>query len=230
MSERAPQTESELVEFVRAIDVRAPQELHERIEALVGERSAASGESSGAARSIGAGPSWLPRRLGAAATAVAIVLVALVVALTSTGGSTSLSTARAYALTQGTAAMPAPQPVPSATGAGLAARVEDVAFPDWEARYGWRSAGERIGRVGARSVTTVFYEGYGGRRIGYAIVAGTPAPGMSGGVVRRLGGTSYRVISLAGAHIVTWLRDGRLCVIGGPGVGAGALLTLASAS
>jgi hypothetical protein len=229
MSERAPQTEPELVQFVRAIDVRAPQELHERIEALISERPAPSGDGARAARST-AGPSWLGRRLGAAATAVTIVLVALVVALTSTGGSRAMSIGRAYALTQGTAAMPAPQPPPSADGAGLAARVEDVAFPNWEARYGWRSAGERIGRVGGRAVTTVFYETYGGRRIGYAIVAGAPAPSISGGAVRRVDGTSYRVTSVGGGHIVTWLRDGRLCVIGGAHVSAGTLLALASSS
>jgi hypothetical protein len=229
MSERVPNTESELVQFVRAIDVRAPQELHGRIEALVTERSASSGKGARAAGST-AGPSWLPRRVGAAATAAAIVLVALVVALSSTGGSTAMSTGRAYALTQGTAAMPAPQPDPSADGAGLAARVEDVAFPNWEARYGWGSAGERIGRVGSRAVTTVFYETYSGRRIGYAIVAGTPAPSTSGGAVRQVDGTSYRVSSVDGGHIVTWLRNGRLCVIGGADVSAGTLLALASSS
>jgi hypothetical protein len=229
MSERAPKTESELVDFVRAIEVRAPRELHERIEALVTERSAPSGEGARAAGST-AGPSWLPRRMGAAATAAAIALVALVVALTSTGGSTAVSTGRAYALTEGTAASAAPQPDPSAGGAGLTARVEDVAFPNWEARYGWRSAGERIGRIGSRAVTTVFYETYGDRRIGYAIVAGTPAPSISGGTVRRVDGTSYRVSSVGGGHMVTWLRDGRLCVIGGANVGTGTLLALASSS
>jgi len=229
MSERAPQTESELVAFVRAIDARAPQELHERIEALISERPASSGDGARRARSS-TGASWLPRRLGAAATAAAIALVALVVALTSTGGSGAISAVRAYALTQGTAALPAPQPGSSADGAGLAARVEDVAFPNWEARYGWRSAGKRIGRVGARAVTTVFYETYGGRGIGYAIVAGTPAPSISGGEVRRVGGISYRVSSIHGGHMVTWLRDGRLCVIGGAHVSAGTLLALASSS
>ena len=35
MSEKSPPTESELVEFVRSIDVPAPPELHRRIDALV---------------------------------------------------------------------------------------------------------------------------------------------------------------------------------------------------
>ena len=39
MSEQPPPTESELVELVRSIDVRAPQELHRRIDAMVAERT-----------------------------------------------------------------------------------------------------------------------------------------------------------------------------------------------
>jgi hypothetical protein len=225
MSERPPQTESELVDFVRSIDVRAPQELHERIDALVAESSSAGREDRRAARSF-ARRAWFNRRLGAAATVAAIVIVALVVALAGTGGSKAMSSGRAYALTQGTPGMPAP----SAHGAELAAAVEDVAFPNWDARFGWRSTGERSERVGARAATTVFYETYDGRRIGYAIVAGTPAPRMSGGVVTRLGGTSYRVMSVAGGRLVAWVRDGRLCVIGGPSVSAHALLALASST
>jgi hypothetical protein len=225
MSERPPQTESELVRLVRSIDVRAPQELHERIDALVAQRSAVGGIDTRGARSFGV-PDWLGRRLGAAAMVAALAIVALVVALASTGGATSMSSRRAYALTQGAAAMPAPR----VHGAELAAAVEDVAFPNWEAHYGWRSTGERIERLGARAVTTVFYETYDGRRIGYAIVAGTPAPKMSGGVLRRLDGITYRVSSVDGGRVVSWERDGRLCVIGGANVNAGALLALASSS
>jgi hypothetical protein len=39
MSERPRQTEAELVEFLRSVDVRAAGELHDRIETLVDERS-----------------------------------------------------------------------------------------------------------------------------------------------------------------------------------------------
>ena len=37
MSERPPRTESELIELVRSIDVRAPEALHRRVEELVAE-------------------------------------------------------------------------------------------------------------------------------------------------------------------------------------------------
>ncbi len=46
MSEQRPRTEAEIVELIRSIDVRAPQELHDRIDALIaehGERSAQRG-------------------------------------------------------------------------------------------------------------------------------------------------------------------------------------------
>ena len=39
MTARRPETETELVEMLRASDVRAPQELHRRVEAMVAERS-----------------------------------------------------------------------------------------------------------------------------------------------------------------------------------------------
>jgi hypothetical protein len=225
MSERPPQTESELVQFVRAIDVRAPQELHGRIEELIAQRS--TPPASARQRLPFGRPGWLGMRLGAIAAVAAVAIVALVVALTGTGGLGPLSPGRAYALTQGAAGMPAPSP--GAHPATLSATVEDVAFPNWQAHFGWRSAGERIERVGARSVTTVFYEGYGGRRIGYAIVAGRPAPKVSGGGVgERVGDTTYRVMSVDGGRFVTWVRDGRLCVIGGQHISAGALLALAS--
>jgi hypothetical protein len=41
-------------------------------------------------------------------------------------------------------------------------------------------------------------------------------------------GTQYRVLARDGATIVTWQRDGHLCVLGGRGVSAHTLLGLAS--
>jgi hypothetical protein len=200
MSERSPRTESELVQFVRAIDVRAPEDLHTRIGDLIAQRSTTT--AAGGRRRLPFGrPNWLGARLGAIAAMAAVAIAVLVVALTGASSSAPMSLGRAYALTQGASAMPAPAP---------------------------GTVGERIERVGAHKVTTVVYEGYGGRRIGYAIVAGTPAPKMSGGTVERVGETSYRVMSVNGGRLVSWVRDGRLCVIGGQHVSAGTLLALAS--
>ncbi|MCW2970968.1 MAG: hypothetical protein JWO23_2095, partial [Solirubrobacterales bacterium] len=36
MTEQRPSTESELVEFVRSIDVRAPDSLHREVQSLIG--------------------------------------------------------------------------------------------------------------------------------------------------------------------------------------------------
>jgi hypothetical protein len=77
-------------------------------------------------------------------------------------------------------------------------------------------------------ITTVFYADGRGRRIGYAIVAGSPAPRISGGVVRWRNGTPYRLETQSGAPVVTWLRSGHLCVVSGRGVSSATLLRLAS--
>jgi hypothetical protein len=82
--------------------------------------------------------------------------------------------------------------------------------------------------VGGRTVTTVFYANQTGQRIGYAIVAGTPAPWVSGGVAKWRDGISYRLSTGQGASVVTWLRHGRLCVLSGRGVDGATLLLLAS--
>src|ERR1700730_458996 len=144
MTERRPQTEAELVEFVRAIDVPAPHSLHREVEALIAGRSQ-------------------PAIRGAA-----------------TGG------------------------------------------------RGARSPGSRTDRVGGRAVTTVFYADAGGRRIGYAIVAGTPAPRSTGGAIAWRKKTPYRLLTENGTAVVTWLRDGHLCVVSGRGVSSATLLRLAS--
>ena len=42
------------------------------------------------------------------------------------------------------------------------------------------------------------------------------------------GGVSYRLLTENGAAVVTWLRDGHLCVASGRGVSSATLLRLAS--
>ena len=41
-------------------------------------------------------------------------------------------------------------------------------------------------------------------------------------------GTPYRLLTVNGTHVVTWLRDGHLCVVSGRGVNGATLLRLAS--
>jgi hypothetical protein len=106
--------------------------------------------------------------------------------------------------------------------------VDGVPFPYWSERFGWRSTGSRTDRVDGRSITTVFYANSSGQRIGYAILAGTTVPRVAGGVIARRGGVSYRLLTQSGASVVTWLRDGHLCVVSGRGVARATLLRLAS--
>ena len=156
----------------------------------------------------------------------AVVAVALAVVL-SGGGSPTISLGQAAAPTLRAATLPAP-PESSAHHAQLAAAVDGVKFPYWEDRFGWRSTGARTDRVDGRAVTTVFYADSSGRRIGYAILAGTPAPRIGGGTIAWRDGVPYRLLAEHGAAAVTWVRDGHLCVISGRGVSNATLLRLAS--
>ena len=229
MTERRPQTESELVEFVRSIDVPAPHSLHRQVESLIAGRSQlarrgrVSGSSSRGAPSLGPA-----RRLAAAGSLAAVAAVAVAIASSSGGGASSaLSLREASSLTLQPATASAPSESMS-NRAQLRASVDGVSFPYWGERFGWRSTGARTDRVGGRAVTTVFYADRRGRRIGYAIVAGTPAPRSTGGVVAWREKTPYRLLTENGTAVVTWLRDGHLCVVSGRGVSSATLLRLAS--
>ena len=111
----------------------------------------------------------------AAAGVVAIAVVAVALAVASGGGSHALSLRQAAAPTLRAATLPAPAES-RADHAQLTAAVGGVRFPYWGERFGWRSTGTRSDRIDGRAVTTVFYADAAGRRIGYAILAGTPAP------------------------------------------------------
>ncbi|MCW3033746.1 MAG: hypothetical protein QOK19_2170 [Solirubrobacteraceae bacterium] len=219
-----PRDEHELIEEIRSIDVVAPPHLHERIEKMVGERDGGSARATGGG--LG-GLGGLRLRLGAAATALAAAAAAVALAL-SGSGSGALNLAQASAVTLRPATMGAPRESPSHR-AQLTAAVEGISFPYWGERFGWRSAGARVDRVGGRTFKTVFYTDGKGRRVGYAIAAGTPAPSLAGaGRVEQLGGTPYRLGRAGGVEVVTWTRDGHLCVVSGRGVSGATLLALAS--
>ena len=216
-SERA---ESELVEFVRSIDVRAPESLHSRVQALVADASRRKGRRGTGHRRAPAFARY------AIAGALAAAVVASAIAIGLSGGSNGPFIRPTSALTLGRSTAAAPRKTPGT--AHLAAAVDGVAFPYWEDRFGWRSTGTRSDRVNGRAVTTVFYADRAGRQIGYAIVAGTPAPTQDRGAIAWRDGTRFRVLQLDGATVVSWLRDGHLCVVAGRGVSAAMLLALAS--
>ena len=218
-SERA---ESELVEFVRSIDVRAPESLHSQVQALVADASRRKGRRGTGHRRAPA----FARYAIAGALAAAVAASAIAIGLSGGGNSNGPFIRQASALTLGRSTAAAPRKTPGT--AHLAAAVDGVAFPYWEDRFGWRSTGTRRDYVNGRAVTTVFYADHRGRQIGYAIVAGTPAPTQDRGAIAWRNGTRFRVLQLDGATVVSWLRDGHLCVVAGRGVSAATLLALAS--
>jgi hypothetical protein len=224
MTERRPPTESELVELVRSSDVRAPESLHRAVETMIASRGS-SRASRGQQPSADARGFNLRPRL-AAVGAIAAALIALVIAVSLSGGSSTLSVRDAAALTT----QPATHAAPSESAsdrAELAVSVDGVSFPYWGGHFGWRSTGTRSDTVDGRSVTTTFYAS-GHRRVGYAIVAGDAPAQTSGGVVSQHDGTSYRLLTYDGMPVVTWLREGHLCVVSGRGVDGATLLRLAS--
>lgn len=225
MTEPRPHTESELVEFVRSIDARAPEELHRKVESLIAARS--RGARTGVpVRAFGGGRSRLGIGLAGATALAAVAAVAIAAGLTG-GTSSGLSLRQTSTLTLRGATAPAPAERPGNRGQ-LAAAVDGISFPYWEERFGWRSTGARSDRLDGRTVTTVFYQDRRGRRLGYAIVAGAPAPRLSGGAVAWRGGVPYRLLTENGVQVIVWLRNGHLCVVSGRGVDAATLLRLAS--
>ncbi len=227
MTEPRPTTESELIEQIRAIDLPAPESLHRQIESMIADAGKRPGARVGASRGDRPARSFsLAPRL-AAGGAIAAVILVLAIAVLSGGGSSTLSVRDASALTLRQATAPAPGES-SSNRRQLTAAVEGVRFPYWGGHFGWRSTGSRRDTVDGRAATTVFYANHRGQRVGYAIVAGDGRGQMSGGVVSMRDGTPYRVLTVNGVAVVTWLRDGRMCVVSGRGVSGSTLLALAS--
>src|SRR5277367_2842403 len=140
-----PRNEDELVELIRSIDVGAPQQLHERVAAMTAGRGQ---RKAGAPRAL----SGVRLRLGAAATAVAALAAALALALSGSGGSgLSLEQASAVALRPATIVAPGES---SSDHAQLTAAVDGISFPYWGDRFGWRSSGARVDRIGGRTIKT----------------------------------------------------------------------------
>jgi hypothetical protein len=213
-----PRDESELVELIRSIDVTAPPRLHDRVEALVAgrERTARGGVAIAGLR----------LRLGAAATALAAAAAGLTIAL-SGSGSAALSLAQASAATLRPATMAAPHESRSEDGT-LTAAVDGVPFPYWQDHFHWRSTGSRSDELAGRRTLTVFYSDSRGDSVGYSILAGTAPRLHDQGQVHWRGGSPYSLGRAGGAEVVTWKRDGHLCVIAGYGVSGAQLLALAS--
>ena len=195
--------------LVRASAVDAPSRLRARIEA---ERR---GRDDRARR----------RRFvyGGALATVAAAAVALLVTLP--GGVGGPTLAQAAALATRPAQQPAPPPLAREPKL-LARSVDGLPFPNWAGKFGWRAAGARVDRLAGRRAVTVFYR-KDGKLIGYTIVSGRALRVPDDAARVRREGTLLRTFTSAGRPAVTWLREGRTCILSGAGVPDAVLLKLA---
>ncbi len=208
--------ERRVVEVLRAAraDERAPLALRERIEAARPGRAART------------------RRRGAytlvSGAALAAVIVALGLALPSgTPGSPTVSQAAALAVRGPSPARGVPLPEPG-NPRQLDQQVGNLYFPNYAARVGYRPVGQRIDRVGGRTVVTVYYDGSRGQ-VAYSIV-GAPPLRQPGGEGRHVGGFFLRAARMHGRTLVTWVEDGHTCILSGAGVSTQQLSALASST
>jgi hypothetical protein len=167
------------------------------------------------------------RRLQAfGAIAGAAAAAALVVTLVLPSGGAGPSVVEASALSE----LPAEQPVVGVDPANpklLEASQSGVPFPNFEALFGWRQAGSRTDELDGRETTTVFYE-KGGRRIGYTILSGAAIDPPDDAVPTDLNDVALDSLNEGERQIVTWLREGKTCVLAGDNVSDKELLELAS--
>ena len=186
-----------------------------RLRASVERRRGASRTARGGRRRV---------VIGQSIAAVAAVALALILVLPS-GFSGGPSVADAASLAEMPPTQPAPGGVPG-TPALLRAEVDDVPFPNYAAKFGWKPVGARQDDPSGRDATTVYYENRS-RTIGYTIVSGAAldAPSDAGSTLR--GGVEYRSFRDDGRTVVTWERDGHTCVLSGKAMRPAELLTLA---
>jgi hypothetical protein len=124
-------------------------------------------------------------------------------------------------------AQPATNPPPAAASrATLDLTAEGLPFPNYGARFDWKTQGWRQDTVHGRSARTVFYT-RNGKRVGYTILSGSAISAPTGARHRRVSGTTIHSFDRDGRTIVTWLRGGRTCVMSATDVKRGTLYSLA---
>jgi hypothetical protein len=197
------------VALLRMVDEPAPASLRARVDALT---------ESGRRRRR---RTWRGLAIPAAA-ALAIIIAAVVILAGGSGAGPTLPQTTRLALSAATRPAPAVDP---ANPALLRATSDGIRFTNWR---GWRPIGSRVDVINGHRIVTVFYQrGPDGPRVGYAIVSRPPLEREEyhGGYQ-----VSYTLLHQDSARLVTWIRDGRTCVIAGRSVSDQTLLRLAKAS
>jgi hypothetical protein len=205
------------VTMLRALDEPAPAALRAHVDELTG---ATAGRDT--ARRA---PRWRRAFVLPGATAVAAAIAAVVILVS--GGTTAPTVPVAARFALASATLPAPGVDPN-QAKNLALAAAGIPFPAWGPQAGWTANGARADTVDGRKITTVFYTGRSGGRIGYAITNGAPLTGVHGETVTR-GGVRFTLQHSDGASLISWVRSGHTCVIAGRSVSDAALLHLATA-
>jgi hypothetical protein len=200
------------VTMLRALDEPAPAALRARVNELT---------SPAASRRA---PRWRRAFVLPGATAIAAAVAAVVILVSGGAGTPTVPTAARLALASAT--LPAPAADPN-DAENLTLSAAGIPFPAWGPQKGWTATGARTDTVDGRRVTTVFYTGRTGKRIGYAITDGAPLSGAKGDSVTRYG-VRFTLQQSGPARLISWMRSGHTCVIAGRSVSYRALLTLAT--
>jgi anti-sigma factor RsiW len=174
-------------------------------------------------RSGGAGRRLRTFAVRGAVAAAATVAFALALVLPGAwGDGPSVASAAALAQKRPTQAAPA-----AVAGTPLLrAEVDDVPFPNYDAKFGWKPVGARQDDPSERDATTVYYE-KAARTIAYTIVSGDSLDPPEDARSTTRGGVEYRSFRDGGRTVVTWERGGHTCVLSGDEVPAAELVTLA---
>jgi hypothetical protein len=165
--------------------------------------------------------SWPAQALAVTAAAAAIAVVAVVVAITSGGPSVTA----AAALVDRGPTEPAPAGSPEAP-ALLDRRFGGVTYPDWS-RFGWMTMGARRDSVEGRDADTVFYTHHG-HVIAYTVIAGEPLEPPAGATTEHAGGLELHRFRDGHRDVVTFVRDGRTCVLAGHVISSDTIVKLAA--
>jgi hypothetical protein len=202
------------VTMLRALDEPAPAALRAHVEQLTG---------TGTTRRPA--PRWRRAFVLPGATALAAAVAAVVILVS--GGGTAPTVPVAARLALASATLPAPA-VDPAQSKNLTLAAAGIPFPAWGPQAGWTADGARTDKVDGRTITTVFYMGRSGGRIGYAITDGAPLTGVHGQTVTR-DGVRFTLQQSGPARLISWVRSGHTCVIAGRSVPYAALVHLATA-
>jgi hypothetical protein len=160
---------------------------------------------------------------GLAAGALAVVLVLTIF----TDGGGSLTVAEAARPSSLAATGPAPA-TDERRPALLRATFAGVSYPDWERDFEWFATGQRRDSlVGGRSARTVFYR-HTHHRIGYTVVSGPALDPPERGERYVVNGLEMLAYKDGPRDVLTFVRNGRTCVLAGEVHRRSTLVKLAS--